>query len=427
MQLATWWESRYVTGNWFGVRDVLEDRGVTIATDWKANLLWNVDGGLQKRFGYDDEWKFRLTINASKLLGWEAVEGLSFFSDVHYRGGSGVNKYVGTGNASQFAPSRFQGGRLWRFLNAYATYTTPNVFGIRDFLTISGGWQNPTDVFVHQPLSKFFLNSTFACNRGIGSKEVGWGENYSAWGGYLKIRPSEWTYVQSGLYLAVPEAGTTANHGLYFAGAQPPDRNGMFWLAEVGLTPRLGPSKLQGRYATGFVFRSVESSLASGTSNDRKMLFFVQVDQMLYREPEIDNLVPEGKDAREVIPARSKPLLNEQGLYVFSLTDFAPRHDNAEPFYVQLGFVYKGLVPTRDTDQAGIAFAYGNYSYETILGDGVESAPIQTYQGVVEGSYRFQLNRWAYVQPTIQYIIRPSANTLVANATVLGFQLGVTF
>jgi porin len=62
------------------------------------------------------------------------------------RGGAGVNKWVGTSN--QFAPSTFQGGRLWRFQQVYLTYTTPELFGVKEFLTLSGGWQNPTDIFI---------------------------------------------------------------------------------------------------------------------------------------------------------------------------------------------------------------------------------------------------------------------------------------
>jgi len=437
--LAEWWEGKYATGNWFGVRDVLEDRGVKIGVEWKANLLWNVDGGLQQRFGYDDEWKFRLTIDPAKLLGWDAIEGLSFYSDVRYRGGSGVNQYIGTGNTGQFAPSTFQGGRLWRFQNAYATYTTPEAFGIKEFLTISGGWQNPTDIFVNQPLNKFFINNTFTSNRGIGANGIGWGGSYSAWGGYLKVKPTEWSYLQSGLYVAIPNAGTTSNHGLFFAGAQPPDSNGLFWLTETGLTPKLGPSKLPGRYATGFIYWGVENTSYFGENYDQRLLFYFQADQMLYREPTPEEPAPlgkgpsdgkslaDGKNAKEVIPTPAKPKLNEQGLYFFSLITFAPKYNNPEPFYFQTGLVYKGLIPTRDADQIGLAFGYGNYSYYKILEDRADGDPTQTYQGVLEGSYRFQLNRWAYVQPTVQYIIRPGATGLVSNATVLGFQLGVTF
>ena len=58
LTFADWWDGKYATGNWFGVRDTLEDHGLGLRCEWKANVLWNVDGGRQQRFGYDDEWKF---------------------------------------------------------------------------------------------------------------------------------------------------------------------------------------------------------------------------------------------------------------------------------------------------------------------------------------------------------------------------------
>lgn len=431
--LAEWWNGKYATGNWFGVRDTLEDHGVKLGVEWKANFLWNVDGGLQQRFGYDDEWKFRATLDLAKLTGWEAIEGLSIYSDVRYRGGAGVNKWVGA--SSQYGPSTFQGGRLWRFQNAYLTYITPELFGVREFLTISGGWQNPTDIFINQPLNKFFLNNTFTSNRGIGANGIGWGGSYAAWGGYTKIKPVDWFYFQSGLYLAIPGTSSSSNNGLFFAGANPPDSNGLYWLTETGFTPKIGPDKLAGRYAAGFIYWGIENTSFFNETYDQKVLLYWQADQQLYREPtpEVASVLGKGpsdgksfENPKEI--KASKPKLNEQGLYFFSLTNFAPKFNNLVPFYIQTGLVYKGLIPTRDNDQVGVAFAYSNYSYYKILDDYNDGRSVhQTYEAVLEFDYRVQINKWAYVQPSLQYIIRPNGTGQVENATVLGFQLGVVF
>jgi carbohydrate-selective porin OprB len=67
--LESWWDGKWASGNWFGFRDTLEDHGLKLGVEWKANFLWNVDGGLQRRFGYDDEFKFRGTLDFAKLTG----------------------------------------------------------------------------------------------------------------------------------------------------------------------------------------------------------------------------------------------------------------------------------------------------------------------------------------------------------------------
>ena len=432
--LESWWNGKYASGNWFGVRDTLEDHGLKLGMEWKANFLWNVDGGLEQRFGYDDEWKFRGTLDFAKATGWEAIEGLTAYSDLRYRGGAGVNKWVGASN--QFSPSTFQGGRLWRFQQVYLTYTTPELFGIKEFLTLSGGWQNPTDIFINQPLNKFFINNTFTSDRGIRANGFGWGGSYSAWGGYIKVKPLDWYYLQSGLYMAIPGATATSNHGLFFAGA--PEHNGLYWLIETGLTPKIGPSKLPGRYATGFIYWGVENTSFFGTKHDQQVLLYWQADQQLYREPSPEappsaitgpsngKSIAHGRESKEVVEP-SKPKLSEQGLYFFSLIDFAPKYNNPLPFYFQTGLVYKGLIPGRDQDQVGIAFAYGNYSFDKQLADERRGRTPQVYEAVLEFDYRIQVNKWFYAQPLLQYIIRPNGTGLVENATVLGFQLGVIF
>ncbi|HEY5814514.1 MAG TPA: hypothetical protein VIT23_17900, partial [Terrimicrobiaceae bacterium] len=53
-----WWDAEYGSGNWLGARDILQEEGVTLRVEWKAIALWNVDGGLEQRFGYNDEYKF---------------------------------------------------------------------------------------------------------------------------------------------------------------------------------------------------------------------------------------------------------------------------------------------------------------------------------------------------------------------------------
>ena len=243
--LESWWNGKYASGNWFGVRDTLEDHGLKLGVEWKANFLWNVDGGLEQRFGYDDEWKFRGTLDFAKATGWEAIEGLTAYSDLRYRGGAGVNKWVGA--SSQFAPSTFQGGRLWRFQQVYLTYTTPELFGIKEFLTLSGGWQNPTDIFINQPLNKFFINNTFTSNRGIGANGIRVGR---------KLLGVGWLYQGKASRLVLPAEWSIHGHSGREHAVQ--SRPILCWrptcqpqwpvLAHrAGFTPKIGPSQLPGR------------------------------------------------------------------------------------------------------------------------------------------------------------------------------------
>jgi porin len=45
----------------------------------------------------------------------------------------------------------------------------------------------------------------------------------------------------------------------------------------------------------------------------------------------------------------------------------------------------------------------------------------------LEGGYRVNLTKFAYVQPDVQWIINPGGTGTIPNALVLGAQIGVTF
>lgn len=433
---ADWWNGKTVTGNWFGVRDTLEDNGLSFRINWKANVLGIVSGGIQNRAGYDEEFVFRANLDFAKLTRIDAIEGLSATGQVRWRDGDGVNKYS---YASQgFAPSTFQGGKQWRLQGAYLTYTTPEIFGVKKLFTLSGGWQNPADFFINQPESKFFLNNQLTSGRGIGANGIPWGGSFSTWGGFAKVQPIDWYYLQSGLYMAYPQASNTRNHGLAFQGyAQDPSLNGLYWLTETGFTPKIGDAKLPGRYAVGYLYWGNQNTSFFGQEYDSRSQFYFQADQMVYREPSkpVEDAAPYIADGKSVASSKNfkepvstaKPKLNEQGLRVFNLINYAPKYNATIPFYFQSGFIYQGLIPYRDDDQFGVAFAYGNYSYYKQVADTERGRPTQIYQAVLEVDYRVQINNWSYIQPSLQYILNPGATDLNPNELVLGFQLGANF
>jgi carbohydrate-selective porin OprB len=416
--LERWWQGKRATGDVFGVRPALEDRGIDLSGKWHGTVYGVVAGGLSQHGAFDQSLHLDLKVDFAKLTGIEALEGLTGTAGVRYRDGSNVNDYVGA--SISFNPSTYQSGKQWRMMPFYLTYTTPELLGVKSLLTLSAGWQNPYDVFAQQTDSKLFRNNAIISSKGISANGVGWSSGYAAWGGYLKVKPADWYYAQAGLYLAIPEGNNTANHGLDFQGAYPASRNGLYFLAEAGVTPRLGPSKLPGKYAMGGYYWGLENTSFDGTKNDGKFGLYWQAEQMLWREsipPESSGLKPSGA-----------PALSDQGLRCFSFFNFAPAGNNAMPFYFHTGMVYKGLIPGRDTDQLGMAVALGNYSYEKILDDYRDGRSThQTYEGVLECNYRFQVNRWAYAQPFVQYIIRPGGTGQVPNATVLGLHFGVEF
>lgn len=443
--LSEWWNGKYATGNWWGIRDTLNDHGIEPFGLWKG-VFYGITGGggSSARGTFAEELVFGMVVDFGKLAG---IEGLSAKGSVRYRDGRGPNFYTDAGGS--FSPSAIESGLGWRLMPFYLTYVTPELFGIEHFLTISGGWQDPWEYFADQPNSNLFTNAAINTVKGIGGvNEIPFTTSYAAWGGYLKVEPTDWFYGMAGLYMAIPDATKSSNHGLYFAGN--PGNNGMYFLAETGLTPKIGSSQLPGKYAFGSIYWGVDSNSFNGTSHPGRTAFYWQADQMLFRESEAVLTVPMGKGSKQVLsgtPSNVRdhrpveddeygPKLgkkkadtgNHQGLYSFTFFNFAPEYNNAMPFYFQTGLVYKGLIPTRDYDQFGAVIGYGNYSYDKIQSENMAGISThQTYEAVIEVDYRLQVNRWMYVQPFWQYIIRPNGTGQTGNLNILGLQMAVNF
>ena len=309
------------------------------------------------------------------------------------------------------------------------------------------------------------------------------------------------------------------------------NQNGLFNVNEIGWTPKFGQDKLEGKYAfgayiwgqkntsysapqfTASTFPATYRVITGGTKkkptyttypgdyttptytsyaaskpaayHENQVVWglYVQADQMLYRV-HTDAPVSDGKTA--VPPAK----LSDKGLYMFNEFAFTPPQNNQLPIYFQTGLVYKGLIPTRDSDSIGIALSAGFYSscynswirsqneqlqnaygsaynakfrngpgtYQPVnpgTGTGgsvptsslnkagtayqapvVTQAAYQNYYAyqpmftsteVIEAFYNVQLNKWAAVKPYVQYIINPAGNNTVDNDWILGVCAKVTF
>ena len=426
MSLEEWWKGKGAAGDLFVVRPTLEDRGLAFSGHWGGIYAGVIDGGVQRRGAFVEQVRFELEVDFAKLTGWEALEGLTGYASTRWRDGVLINPFVGS--TSLFSPVTYRSGQGWRIMPFFLTYTTPELFGIKELLTISGGWQNPyEDIFAVQPEAKFFRNNGINANKGISANDIEWSSSYAAWGGYLKVKPTEWYYAMAGLYMAIPDGAVTGNHGLDFAGS--PGNNGLWFIGETGLTPKLGSAKLPGKYVFGGYYWSLEAESFNGARYPGRFGFYWQAAQMLWREPLPAAAEEKSGEAKSFKPTRveAKPKLSDQGLRWFSWFHYAPSYTGLRPFYFSTGLIYKGLIPTRDEDQLGVAFAYGNFSEFNQDNQAAANRPVQTYEAGLEFDYRIQLNKWALVQPFVQYIIRPGGAGLVDNATVLGMYFRVAF
>lgn len=418
-----WWDGKTATGNWGGVRNTLADHGVAISGYWLGNYYGVASGGLSNMGAFDEEMVLKLALDFRKLTANDFFDGLTFEVRGRYRNGTDINKYTGASNA--FDPSNIQGGQYWRFRDAFFTYTTPELFGVKKLLTLSAGWQNPYHYFAVQPESKLFDNTAIVASKGLSMSGITWSGTYAAWGGYARVQTDSF-YAQAGLYEAIVGANATNNSGLNFTKSS----RGPEIIGEIGFTPKIGAEKLAGKYALGSVYWGVDNfSYVSGEHHEGRYNIYFQADQQLYREPSPEEpvLVPDGKSSKEPVSTAPKKL-SDQGLYLFNIFVFADEENNLAPFYFHTGFTYKGLIPQRDDDRVGLAFGYASYSDDKTEAEKAAGKTIhQQYEAVVEGIYRYQINKWFFIQPFVQYVIRPGGTGETNDALILGAQSMINF
>ena len=90
----------------------------------------------------------------------------------------------------------------------------------------------------------------------------------------MKIKPAKWCYAQAGLFLAIPNANNTANHGLDFSGCTAHHRNGLYFIAETAVTPQIGRSQLPGKYVFGGYYWGIENTSFFGEPFDGSFGFY---------------------------------------------------------------------------------------------------------------------------------------------------------
>ena len=386
---------------------MLEDNGLTLNTQWRGIYFGIVASENGTGNAFAQELAFGGRLDFAKLTRAGALKGLAGFGEARWRepGSGAVPNHI-VEASSLFNPSRYAGGAGWRLMNFGLTYTTPELFGASDFLTLTAGWLQPQKEFIEQPLARLFANNAVASAEAVGAN-IPFGSSLSTWGGTVQIKPAGWQYTKLGLFMTYPDPTAASNSGLMLQGL--PGENGLFAIGETGFTPKIGPAKLPGRYAFGGYYYG-EDNQRDGSS---KYGFYWQADQMVFREPSPADAPSDGKGAR---PA---PAFSEQGLRVFSLFTAAPAYNNRYPFYMQGGLVYEGLFPSRDADQLMVAVAYGKYSDQT--------QPGRSGTTFLEAGYRVKINGWSFVQPFAQYIARPNGTSSVADAAILGLFMGVDF
>ena len=408
-QIGSWWNGQYFFGDWAGKRKELSEKGIDITSTYVVDLLTNVHGGIRKnRFRYDSSLGLDVNADLERIYG---LKGLQFHVSGVYREGKNLAGDIG----NRFPPSSIYGSEEIRLYNLYLEQEM-----FSDKLSFKIGRLGTGDDFAQSPLYWIFLtNSIDGCPINLPINFFFTVYPTATWGARLKFQPANAFVWKGGIYNEDADIGRMSAHGADFSIRR---NKGILFIQEFGFVPNQYESAegLPGNYKLGLFYstgrfkdlyqdENGNSYALTGLSQKRRYGnygFYLHLDQMLYREPGT----------------------KDQGFTPFFVAVWQPERINEIPLFFDLGLTYKGLIPGRDCDIAGIGLAYGRWSRQLNKYHSDAGAEKQTFETIVEATYKIAINKWLYFQPDIQYIINPNGgNQNTGNALVTGARIGITF
>ena len=419
---SEWFDGNALTGDWWGVRNFLDDSGVELSASYTNNIAGNPVGGMTQSFAYADNFSFGMQLDFEKLIKWQ---GLTLTVSALDRNGSNLSaRNIG----NQFTVQQVYGTETVVF---YALVLEQRL--LEDKLGIKLGRFSTGDDFASSPLYWLYMNNGIDGNpQALPVNTAFSSYPASVWGARLRVDPSPEWFAMGGIYQAT-SLNLYRDHGLDWSMN---NSDGVLMIGQVGWTPEFfkkpaaaskpsdgkslaegktvrpvspdaGMQGLPGHYWFGAYYSPWQfAQFGSTETASNSYGFYWHADQMVWQEEA-------GSD---------------QGLTLWSAFVLSPQQNISKlPFQVNSGIVYKGLVPARDHDTTMLGFVYGNFSDDYAGTVAATGAGTPSYEIALEAGYRIQVTKFAYIQPNVQWIINPGGTGNIPNALVLGAQMNVTF
>ena len=394
--IEKWLDGPGVTGDWFGLRPALSERGIDITGSFVMDSVWNYHGGRSTNQNVMIEQFFvNLDLHTEPLIG---LPGGRFHMTYQSRRGPGAS-HVLTGDAlgilcNDGGPQFYYGqiGEMY-----YEQILGQNLSGDKPLMRIkigksAGGEFLSTKYFAdflttneHPTYNEYlagFLNAAFGWDPTIVGQPTSPDE---AFGISVFIAPYDWLYMGFAIYDGSSTRGEdTGQNGIGTFFQNPGD---YFLMQETGFQwDHLGDLG-EGHLAVGVWGNTADFAKYSGGTRHGAAGPYVLLDQQLFKEHPNDP-----HDPQEL-----------RGFVQWGWAD--PEITNIRQ-YVGWGLRWTGAIPTRDNDSIGLGMSCGQFSNVR------EAGYTEDWELTVETFYRIQVTPWLHISPDLQYIIHPGGQGL---------------
>jgi porin len=400
---GTMWQRALLLGDVNDLRNQILNHGFSFSPVLIGEVMGNVSGGMERGVIFDGVLNLGMDVDLERLTDWWT--GGSIHANALWIYGSSLSaQYVGdisnTSNIAGYNTFRLQ--ELWFEQSFWLQRASLRV-----------GMLAADAEFFTSAYSSLFLSGTFGAFTFVGSNLPNPPVYPEAVPGIrLAVQPVSKFFFQAAIYDGNGESQVQNNHGVNFRLSS---TDGTLIFSEVafllGQSP--GDRGLKGTYKLGSFVHTANFSTwdsqareALGTGS----LKSAGVDYGVY-----------GVIDQELIHSGGRSI----GMFVRA--GDSPSDVNFVHWYVDGGFNFKGFIPGRNRDIAGIAVSHSSISKDFSNAQVLQGNPGFSSETVLEATYNYSISPWWTVQPDFQYIWNPSAQNGSQDAAVIGLRTTISF
>jgi porin len=384
-QASPFWQRESLSNGFGGVAAGLDERGMALAAVYTGEFARVLDG-LESGHAYLDNVDITLETDMKKAFG---IEGGTLFVYVLGNSGGSPSKLAGDMQtvSNIDAPDTWKVYELWYQQN-----------WVEDRYSLKGGLYDFNSEFDVTETGALFLNSSF----GIGPEIAQSGENGPSIFPTTSLALRGRFNASNGVYAqAVALDGVAGDPERANGTRIELDRDdGLLLATEVGHVRDADETRGYRKFALGswrYTTAVAEDAAGVAISARENRGFYALAEGLLLAE-------------------RGDPA---QGLSGFLRYGRADDRINQLDSYFGAGVVYKGLLPGRDDDHAGIALARAGNADRFREQSSLQGSTLRSDETAIEISYRAQLAPWLALQPDYQYVIDPGGDPAIDDAHVL--------
>lgn len=392
-------EETRLSKNWGGARKTLSDKGVDLAVIYIGELNSNLSGGVQRASTYLGNLDLRLSLNGEKLA---HLKGASMF--LYLLGDHGGHPSENIGDAQvtssiETAADAFKVYEIW-FQQLFYDDRFSLLFGLHDL----------NSEFYVTETSGLFFNSSFGIGMELSQTGVNGPSIFPTTAPALRVRvePSKSLYLQLGLFNA--QAGDPENPRGTQISLNAED--GLLMISEIAyLRGKEDTQELPAKYGIGVwaythTFDHQNNLIGTDPSDPSVGVPVQQISHGAYF------LADQGVS---------------EGLSLFFRYGVASSEVNRFSSALGAGLVYTGLIPGRDKDRLGLAFARAENGGEYRAAQEAAGLATTDAESTFEAIYRIELIPGVALLPDFQYVMSPNTDPTLEDAKVLAVRFELSF